>query len=342
MMNTKIVKGLVGTLVLTGLILEGPSTTDASSKTVHWTPRTSKEITKALEKDPKSQAVSYTIVWGDTLSEIAEAMGVDVENLAQINAIQDKDIIYPGTTLKFDRSAKTVTVEAKDGEKKTYDLPNVHQGQTEVKESQSSVVEQKEKTPEVPAQGQGTTAQAQASKPADAGQNQAANKAEQGQAQANEQSAPVQKEQGQNQAKAPATKAEEKPAAPVQQPAPATPAPKTAPAAQAPAPTPKPAPQNQAPQGQTLTVVATAYSRHQAGLSNMTASGVDLSQNPNVIAVDPSVIPLGSRVYIEGYGEFLAADTGGAIKGNRIDVHLESIDACYAFGRRTLKVTILK
>ena len=43
-----------------------------------------------------------------------------------------------------------------------------------------------------------------------------------------------------------------------------------------------------------------------------------------MIAVDPNVIPLGSKVYVEGYGEAIAADTGGAIKGNKIDVHVPS------------------
>ena len=54
----------------------------------------------------------------------------------------------------------------------------------------------------------------------------------------------------------------------------------------------------------------------------LTAMGHDLTANPNmkVIAVDPKVIPLGSKVWVEGYGEAIAGDTGGAIKGNRIDV----------------------
>ena len=53
-----------------------------------------------------------------------------------------------------------------------------------------------------------------------------------------------------------------------------------------------------------------------------TATGLILNNNPNakVIAVDPSVIPLGTKVYVEGYGYAVAADTGGAIKGHKIDV----------------------
>lgn len=91
----------------------------------------------------------------------------------------------------------------------------------------------------------------------------------------------------------------------------------------------------------TVTVTATAYSKAEPGMGHVTASGIDLNDNPRVIAVDPSVIPLGSRVYVEGYGEAIAADTGGAIKGNKIDVHLDSVQACYNWGVKTVKVQIL-
>ena len=59
------------------------------------------------------------------------------------------------------------------------------------------------------------------------------------------------------------------------------------------------------------------------------------------IAVDPQVIPLGSTVYIEGFGYYIAEDTGGAIKGNRIDVFLMSYDIARQLGRKTAKVWIL-
>ena len=66
-----------------------------------------------------------------------------------------------------------------------------------------------------------------------------------------------------------------------------------------------------------------------------------------VVAVDPSVIPLGTRLYIESedgkyiYGEAVAGDTGGAIKGNKIDLFVESARECRAFGRRNVTVYIL-
>ncbi|MGP6146039.1 3D domain-containing protein [Jeotgalibaca sp. A122] len=96
-----------------------------------------------------------------------------------------------------------------------------------------------------------------------------------------------------------------------------------------------------APSGRQVTVNATAYSRNQPSLSNHTFTGIDLRENPMVIAVDPSVIPLWSLVEIPGYGIYLAGDTGSAIIGNRIDIHMENLDSAWAFGRRQLTVTIL-
>lgn len=98
------------------------------------------------------------------------------------------------------------------------------------------------------------------------------------------------------------------------------------------------------PQGRTITVTATAYTAQCSGCSGITATGVDLKANPNqkVIAVDPNVIPLGSRVYVEGYGEAIAADTGGAIKGaDRIDVFIPDKQEALNWGVRTVKLTIL-
>lgn len=93
--------------------------------------------------------------------------------------------------------------------------------------------------------------------------------------------------------------------------------------------------------GRTLSVSATAYSRHEAGLSNFTATGIDLRQNPMVIAVDPSVIPLGSLLDVPGYGIAIAGDTGGAIIGNKIDLHMEDVARMNAFGRQQMTITIL-
>jgi 3D (Asp-Asp-Asp) domain-containing protein len=92
-----------------------------------------------------------------------------------------------------------------------------------------------------------------------------------------------------------------------------------------------------------FTVTSTAYTAHCNGCSGKTATGVDLRANPNakVIAVDPSVIPLGSKVYVEGYGYAIASDTGGAIKGKKIDVFFSDKGAAYRWGRKQVKIKVL-
>ncbi|MRR80833.1 enterotoxin, partial [Bacillus anthracis] len=76
----------------------------------------------------------------------------------------------------------------------------------------------------------------------------------------------------------------------------------------------------------------------------LTAMGHDLTANPNmkVIAVDPKVMPLGSKVWVEGYGEAIAGDTGGAIKGNRIDVLVGSDGSANSWGRKSVKVKVIE
>lgn len=87
------------------------------------------------------------------------------------------------------------------------------------------------------------------------------------------------------------------------------------------------------------TMEATAYTS-----DNITATGTTPVRNPNgisTIAVDPSIIPLGSKVYIPGYGEAIAADTGGVIKGHRIDLFLNSEDECINWGRQNVTLYVL-
>lgn len=92
-----------------------------------------------------------------------------------------------------------------------------------------------------------------------------------------------------------------------------------------------------------MTVTATAYTAYCTGCSGTTATGIDLRANPNqrVIAVDPRVIPLGSKVWVEDYGEAIAGDTGGAIKGNKIDVFIPTQESAMAWGVKTVKIKIL-
>lgn len=86
-------------------------------------------------------------------------------------------------------------------------------------------------------------------------------------------------------------------------------------------------------------LLATAYTPRDGSQSGITYTGIKATKG--VVAVDPRVIPLGTRLYIPGYGEALAADTGGAIKGLRIDLCYESRQEAIQFGRRVVKVYIL-
>lgn len=95
--------------------------------------------------------------------------------------------------------------------------------------------------------------------------------------------------------------------------------------------------------GKEFYVTATAYTASCSGCSGVTATGIDLKANPSskVIAVDPSVIPLGSKVWVEGYGYAIAADTGGAIKGNKIDVFVSSKSQAASWGRKKVRIKVL-
>jgi 3D (Asp-Asp-Asp) domain-containing protein len=92
-----------------------------------------------------------------------------------------------------------------------------------------------------------------------------------------------------------------------------------------------------------LTMRASAYDPgpHSNGKwAGTTALGV--RPRYGIVAVDPRTIPLGSFLYVEGYGFAYAADTGGAIKGDRIDLCMNTVAECYRFGRKTVKVHVLK
>ena len=101
--------------------------------------------------------------------------------------------------------------------------------------------------------------------------------------------------------------------------------------------------QKSEPAGREFYVSSTAYTAFCSGCSGITTTGYNLKANPNakVIAVDPSVIPLGSKVWVEGYGYATAQDTGGAINGNKIDVFFGSKSAARSWGRKTVRIKII-
>lgn len=246
-------KTVLATIAVAFLGISGMTTSTA--KADEWVARTTEEVKDEIVHNDEG-VQEYTVKYGDTLSVIAEAMDVSLDALIRVNDIQNANLIYAGTTIKFSSDKQEVVVKTEE-EEHTYKV-----------EDNTEVVEVKavEPTPQTAtSQEVQTTTTTQA--------------------------------------------------------APAAPA---------------------ATEGYTLTVEATAYSYAEAGLSSYTADGTNLVNDPMVIAVDPRVIPLGTMVEIPGYGVFRAADTGGAIVGNKIDVHFPTVAQTYNFGRRTITIRILK
>ena len=240
-------KTVLATIAVAFLGISGMTTSTA--KADEWVARTTEEVKDEIVHNDEG-VQEYTVKYGDTLSVIAEAMDVSLDALIRVNDIQNANLIYAGTTIKFSSDKQEVVVKTEE-EEHTYKV-----------EDNTEVVEVKavEPTPQI------ATSQ-----------------------------------EVQTTTTAPATT-----------------------------------------EGYTLTVEATAYSYAEAGLSSYTADGTNLVNDPMVIAVDPRVIPLGTMVEIPGYGVFRAADTGGAIVGNKIDVHFPTVAQTYNFGRRTITIRILK
>ena len=223
--------------------------TTSTAKADEWVARTTEEVKEGIVHNDEG-VQEYTVKYGDTLSVIAEAMDVSLDALIRVNDIQNANLIYAGTTIKFSADKQEVVVKNEE-EEHTYKV-----------QDNKEVVEVK---PVEPTPQKATSQEVQTTT--------------------------------------------------------------TAPAAT---------------EGYTLTVEATAYSYAEAGLSSYTADGTNLVNDPMVIAVDPRVIPLGTMVEIPGYGVFRAADTGGAIVGNKIDVHFPTVAQTYNFGRRIITIRILK
>ena len=94
------------------------------------------------------------------------------------------------------------------------------------------------------------------------------------------------------------------------------------------------------PSGRAIYVSASGYSAYDPGNSKHTSSGTLVRHG--VIAVDPDVIPLGTRVFIPGYGEAVAEDIGSSIRGHRIDVAFDTHEEALAFGRQDLEIIIIE
>ncbi|MDN3363162.1 LysM peptidoglycan-binding domain-containing protein [Priestia megaterium] len=255
--------------------------------------------------------MTHKVQQGNTLWSISQQYGVTVDQIKEWNGLTS-DLIYPGEQLK---------IQSPNGQAQQ-SSPSVAQAAPEAQQAQAEQA-QKEQQQAQAEQAQKEQQQAQAEQAQKEQQQAQAEQAQKEQQQA--QAEQAQKEQQQAQAEQ-AQKEQQQ-----------------AQAEQAPKEQQQPAESSQQASGKSMTVEATAYTANCAGCSGTTATGVDLKANPNqkVIAVDPSVIPLGSKVYVEGYGEAVAADTGGAIKGNRIDVFVPSEGDAQQFGRKSVKITVM-
>ncbi|MFY3790178.1 LysM peptidoglycan-binding domain-containing protein [Ureibacillus sp. MALMAid1270] len=247
----------------------------------------------------------YTVKKGDTLWDIARANQVKVSQLKEWNQL-NSDLIHPDLNLVIFDGINDNTILAENPLK-----PVASTSKESTPVATAPATNKVETKPTAPATNKVET------KPAAP----ATNKVE-------------------TKPAAPATnKIETKPAAPATNEAVTKPAaPTTNEAVTKPA-----APATNEAEGKEIIVEATAYTATCEGCSGITSTGINLKENPNakVISVDPTVIPLGSKVYVEGYGEAIAGDTGGSIKGNKIDVFVPTKEEAIKFGVKQLKVKIL-
>ncbi|CAK8585483.1 3D domain-containing protein [Priestia megaterium] len=256
--------------------------------------------------------MTHKVQQGNTLWSISQQYGVTVDQIKEWNGLKS-DLIYPGEQLK---------IQSPNGQAQQ-SSPSVAQAAPEAQQAQAPAEQTQEEQQQ--AQVEQTQEEQQQAQVEQAQKEQQQAQAEQAQKEQQQaQAEQAQKEQQQAQAEQ---------AQKEQQQAQAEQAQKEQ----------QPAESSQQASGKSMTVEATAYTANCAGCSGTTATGVDLKANPNqkVIAVDPSVIPLGSKVYVEGYGEAVAADTGGAIKGNRIDVFVPAEGDAQQFGRKSVKITVM-
>ncbi|MBY0027683.1 LysM peptidoglycan-binding domain-containing protein [Priestia aryabhattai] len=268
--------------------------------------------------------MTHKVQQGNTLWSISQQYGVTVDQIKEWNGLTS-DLIYPGEQLK---------IQSPNGQAQQ-SSPSVAQTAPEAQQAQAPAEQtQKEQQQAQAEQAQKEQQQAQAEQAQKEQQQAQAEQAQKEQQQAQAEQAQTEQQQAQaEQAQTEQQQAQAEQAQKEQQQAQAEQAQKQQ----------QPAESSQQASGKSMTVEATAYTANCAGCSGTTATGVDLKANPNqkVIAVDPSVIPLGSKVYVEGYGEAVAADTGGAIKGNRIDIFVPSEGDAQQFGRKSVKITVM-
>ena len=324
-----------------------------------WRSRSIEEVQSSVNEVVASGNQTYTIQWGDTLGTISAATGISVNDLASINQIANPDLIIAGSVLYFDAVNHTLTYTEPNGEEVTvaaeetlvedtivedgYLIEEIAEWELEgsseyVAEEEAARLAAEEEAARLVAEEEAARLAAEEEAARLVAEEEAARLVAEEEAArlvAEEEAARLvaEEEAARLVAEEEAARlaAEEEAARLAAEEAAARLAAEEA-AANSTDPT---------VYGTAITVEATAYSRNQAGLGNFTADGTDLRNESNVIAVDPSVIPLGTTVYIPGWGYYRAADTGGAIVGNKIDLHFENVADTYQFGRQSITIYLV-
>ncbi|MGG4013391.1 LysM peptidoglycan-binding domain-containing protein [Bacillus smithii] len=293
-----------------------------------------------------ASAASYKVERGDTLWKIAREHHTTVDKLKEMNRLSS-DLIFPNQVLTTSDIPEYYTVQKGDTLSKiakaygmsVQTLKSINQLNSDLIFPGDRIVLNGSKAVQQTVENKSVQQPVQSQAAQQPVQNQQANQTGQTETKATtaavqQQNTTAQPSQSVQQSEQPAQNAQQ-PVQKSQQPAQQV---QSQPAQQS-----NTQPDNAA-QGETFTMTATAYTANCGGCSGVTATGMNLKANPNakVIAVDPSVIPLGTKVYVEGYGEAIAGDTGGSINGNRIDVFVPNDQQARNWGVRTVTVKVLK
>lgn len=293
----------------------------SSSKSNSNQQKPAKEITA-------SSGDTYTVNAGDTLSEIAFAHNVSFDDLMEWNNLSDT-IVVPGDTLIVNGSEKQPSKdssnssdESKDNEVKEEPKQEETKESTETEEpkenetsdsNKEATVDEETNVEEAP-EAEETEAETSEAEKTETEKPEA----ETSESEEPKQEAPEQEEEQVEEVEVEVEVEEQEQ-------------------------TTESESSSETSSGETMTMEATAYTADCEGCTGITATGIDLKndRNQKVIAVDPDVIPLGSTVKVDGYGTAIAGDTGGAIKGNIIDLHMPTTEDAIQWGRQEVKVEIL-
>ncbi|MFS0785559.1 3D domain-containing protein [Shouchella sp. 1P09AA] len=261
-------------------------------------------------------AFAYEVKSGDTLSDIANQHQTEVQNIVELNPeIYDKNLIFIGQQLTMPGEGEQGQVkgEIQSNDSAPQESSN-NQSSNESTESTSSSNESgsSEASPSSSSNESTESTSSEASQPSSSSESTESSSSEASQPSSSSEST----ESSSSEASQPSSSSESTESSSSE-------------------PT-------QSEGATTMNVEATAYTAFCEGCSGVTYTGIDLRENPNqkVIAVDPSVIPLGSTVYVEGYGEAIAGDIGGAITGNKIDLFMPEQQDALNFGRQNLTIHV--